>query len=64
MTAADHAAEAEKYLSNISPDPAHHPENMLLVPGAQVHATLAVARQLADIAALLGGIRDELKGLR
>lgn len=32
---------------------------------ALVHAVLAVARELADLRALLGGIRDELsRGLR
>lgn len=64
MTSAEHAAEAEALIAGVTDRDA--PAALITVTAevAQVHATLAVFRQLADIEKTLGGIRDEIKGLR
>jgi hypothetical protein len=66
VTAAHHIAEAEQWLK--SSDEVWRegsPEGALLeAQTALVHAVMAAARELADLRALLGGVRDEIRGLR
>jgi hypothetical protein len=67
MTGAEHAAEATRLLvadSQCTCDRTDCEHGRALVAEARAHATLAVARELADLRQLAGGIRDEIKGLR
>lgn len=61
MTGPEHAAQAELLLGT-TPVVVPAPERLRF---AEAHAVLAVYRELADLRAVLGGVRDELaRGLR
>jgi hypothetical protein len=77
VTGPEHAAEAEEAITastwqrqeageerNTGMSSAIMVGSLWEMVRAQVHATLAVARELADLRQLTGGIRDEIKGLR
>jgi hypothetical protein len=64
VTATEHITEAEQCLAWAQDSETGSANEAWNLDAATVHATLAVARELADLRALLGGVRDEIRGLR